>query len=550
MNSRPLFSILHPSARPDQWRKIYDAWLAAAVHPEDYEYILCADERWGFKRAEFPIDSGPMLRSHLQAGVRTVWNESRRCYVDSVNTAAKTATGQILIVIADDQYPCDKWDEALLTAINRVHPECERFGFPRIAVSVSTGTPQEHERGIMVMPILSRERYNQLGYVFYPEYESMYADNDFCEHARQDGVVIDARHLMFPHRHPLAMNRSEVALEDAGSGNQVASRFCESIVVWDAAYSAQNRPEAYALGKKLLDRRRAVKFNGIAPEAVAPAPPAQDSRSILICLPGESFSRHWAFAWTQTLMHLVARGFTVTPWFNYCSSAAITRGAFAMGVMSMEQVPDFILWMDDDQVVLPHHVDRLIAAMDAKQDADLIAGWTWIQDDSGALTKVSCGVYSADGANVLHAPVEEMLRLQKAGAVAPVEWTGFPVVLMRGSTIEKASEAARKRNAILLRALDALEGRTEGSSTMHPSTNPFCPIMAPTSQWGHGGEDVSFCQNVKAAGGNIYVDATVFVEHLKLRCVAPPSVNVTPVEPEKKGRVRVALEELLQKVGV
>ena len=43
------FSILHTSARPEKWREVYDAWIAAADHPEDVEYVLVVDERWGFK---------------------------------------------------------------------------------------------------------------------------------------------------------------------------------------------------------------------------------------------------------------------------------------------------------------------------------------------------------------------------------------------------------------------------------------------------------------------------------------------------------------------
>lgn len=515
MSNRPLFSILHPSARPDQWRKVYDAWIAAAVHPEDVEYVLCVDERWGFKRqclsAEFhacEMASREWWEVRERDGLNVeVWNESRRCYVDSVNTAARASTGSILIVIADDQYPCEKWDAALSEACLK-GSNVPAFLAPDYVVSVSTGTTDEHKRRVMVMPILSRARYERLGYVFFPEYESMYADNDFAGHAEQDRCIVDARSLLFPHRHPLV----------------------DPSISWDDAYAQQNRGPAYELGKALLDRRRSAKFDGIAPVQTA-QPSAQDSRSILVCLPGEQFSRHWVFAWTQVVMHLVARGFNVTPWFNYCSSAAITRGAFAQGVLSAQDVPDLVLWIDDDQVVLPHHVDRLIVALDAKPDADIMAGWTWIQDDGGQMTRVSCGALTPDGANVTHAPVEEMIRLQAAGAVAPVEWTGFPVVLMRGSTIEKASESARKRSLLLLKAMDALEGKPEGASQVHPSSNPFCPIMAPASQWGHGGEDISFCQNVTAAGGKVYVDATVFVEHLKLRCVAPPiprPANETP----------------------
>ena len=106
-------------------------------------------------------------------------------------------------------------------------------------IEVSTGTPDEHNRGIFVMPIVSQSRYERLGYLFYPEYESMFADNDLCSHARQDGVVIDARHLMFPHKHPLV----------TGDGS-----------TWDEAYRVQNRPEAFEMGKRIFEARSRSGF--------------------------------------------------------------------------------------------------------------------------------------------------------------------------------------------------------------------------------------------------------------------------------------------------
>jgi precorrin-6B methylase 2 len=91
--------------------------------------------------------------------------------------------------------------------------------------------------------------------VFYPAYESMCADNDFCEWARQDGVVINARHLMFPHRHPL--------YDDQGGWRRPKD------VDWDKAYQAQNRPEAYELGKTVWAWRRMVRFGKAIKEAKA-----------------------------------------------------------------------------------------------------------------------------------------------------------------------------------------------------------------------------------------------------------------------------------------
>jgi hypothetical protein len=113
---------------------------------------------------------------------KVVWNTGRRCYVDGVNLAAAASSGDVLIMNADDQYPCDKWDERLhIDALGVGEYPYEPGG--DFVIEVSTGTPQEHERSIMVMPILSRERYERFGWVFYPEYESMYADNDFTQMA-------------------------------------------------------------------------------------------------------------------------------------------------------------------------------------------------------------------------------------------------------------------------------------------------------------------------------------------------------------------------------
>jgi len=50
-----------------------------------------------------------------------------------------------------------------------------------------------------------------------------------------------------------------------------------------------------------------------------------------------------------------------------------------------------------------------------------------------------------------------------------------------------------------------------------------------TSPWGFTGEDISFCVNVKDAGGRIYVDSGAYVPHLKLRAVMPPPANETPI---------------------
>jgi hypothetical protein len=55
---------------------------------------------------------------------------------------------------------------------------------------------------LMCMAILTRARYLDQRYLFHPDFFSMYSDNWFSECAHRDGVVIDARDLVFEHLHP------------------------------------------------------------------------------------------------------------------------------------------------------------------------------------------------------------------------------------------------------------------------------------------------------------------------------------------------------------
>lgn len=245
-NGKPTFSILHTTARPYKWREIYDAWMGAAIGHKDVEYVLCLDYRWGFTY-DHAIRQWELLRRGLN---KIVWNTERRCYVDGVNIAAKESTGDILVVNADDQYPMQGWDSYLYQMVPFPAREAE------FVVEVTTGTPQEHERNLLVMPILSRARYERLGYVFWPEYESMYADQDFCLHAQQDGVIIDARNpaYVFPHKHPMFDEKGWVPKEEIQKN-------------WTREYAEQNRREAYQLGEVLLKWRSKIRFGKAIAEA-------------------------------------------------------------------------------------------------------------------------------------------------------------------------------------------------------------------------------------------------------------------------------------------
>jgi hypothetical protein len=237
----PMFSILHPTVRPAKWRAIRDLWIDRARRPNQIEYLL------GYhidQLAEFsPISSAPQYACRFRVfhnhGENHPTRNGRSSLVDTVNLLASKAEGSILIVSADDQEAPQSWDEDLAAAIAEWQAERAVGAGDEFVMQVSTGTPNDaHRPELMTLQILSRAWYGRFGYVFHPRYTGMYADNEFSDVARHAGVVIDARHLVFQHKHPLFDAR--VPMDD-----------------W---YSRGNAKHEYDLGRDTYVRRRALDF--------------------------------------------------------------------------------------------------------------------------------------------------------------------------------------------------------------------------------------------------------------------------------------------------
>jgi hypothetical protein len=331
------------------------------------------------------------------------------------------------------------------------------------------------KRNITVMPIMSRSRYLRLGYVLYPGYESMYADNDFTEHAQLDGLFVDAQDLPeFPHRHPFWTNAP-----------------------MDTQYEAQNSPKAYQLGANLLNIRRATGFGS---KPITQPEPQSNRQTIAVCLPGESFSTAWVSAWTELFVNLFSR-YNVIPIFCFSSNVHATRGTLVNQIREIckgdghNPIPDYVLWIDDDNPVMFAHFSQLINDLESMPEADGVAGWCWIHDQANSRYVSSCGLLNDNGmcTNYLQETFAE-----SDYDLIPIEFTGFPLFLMR------------------TRALDL-------------GPFPFAPILKPEHPYGAMSEDTAYCQRAKDAGLKFYVDRRVKVDHLKLGPLGPLILPKNPI---------------------
>lgn len=268
----PRFSICHTTARPRGWQESYLSFYRGAGSSaglSSYEYILCMDKRWGF------TDSDALWAA--EEGITVVWNEGRKCMVDGYDAAVKASKGDVIILNSDDMRAPLDWGRELREVLHAYH-RLDDF-----VVQVSSDTEAD-SRDLMVLQILSRARYECLGYALYPAYDGICADDEFSEHARLDGVVINAKHLVFPHLHP-----------SAGKGTT------------DEVYQWQNRTDAYVRGRKILEFRRSSDFtrDWVEPEATVSLgvkPP-----SLAVRVYGHTFDMPFLQSWTSLVASLMQR---------------------------------------------------------------------------------------------------------------------------------------------------------------------------------------------------------------------------------------------------
>ena len=212
LGKTPKISLLHATrGRSSMAVSTRDMWLNAASDPTRVEHI-------------FAVDEDDAISVEMAKQFISVTSSDKSC-VAAWNLAAASARGEIFVQLSDDWVPCAGWDQKLLDLVKDRDANSEPF-----VIAPSDGGRKDD---LLCMAILSRARYEQQGHLFFPEYESVFSDNEFSHRAWRDGIVIDARDcLRFDHRHPAF-----------GKANM------------DKTYSHTNSRERYVRGEALFKSR-------------------------------------------------------------------------------------------------------------------------------------------------------------------------------------------------------------------------------------------------------------------------------------------------------
>ena len=516
--SAPLISLLHPTRRvspseafPRGWRDAHDAWLSRADHPERIEYVLSVHEsRWAEFDAQPNRARRPGIgRTHGWHEWTVVQNSGPDTCVANLNNAARHSRGALLMGVADDLYPPEHWDTLVLEAMAQglqhdgvLHSD----ELQRECVCVfSSGASPERDRELMIAGAVTRNRYERYGFILDPDFESMFSDNWYGYCARRDAAegkcqIVERLDIKFEHRHPIF-----------GAGRM------------DEAYEQQNRIEAYKRGELTFIQKTTGK------------------KILLLCFPGEVFRREWVEN-TLNMLFSLAGDVLPVPFWNYSSNVYATRMEMAKAAIEFRPRAEFILWKDDDNEATAQQVTMLAQDLKDHPELDVVVGWCWCDNHAEKAHEanewmMSCGRQRWSDLQCNRFRGDDILKALKGNGLITsddiephVFWSGFPLVLMRVSALEKLGPEAFRARTTDPAMLAALE---EARINLDPTIEFYESIagridavierakVIANTMFGQTSEDTSFFMACHEKGIKCAVDVRVQVAHVKPRAIAP-----------------------------
>lgn len=200
-------SLLHATrGRPQKAVEARDKWLNTADNPNVIEHI-------------FGLDDDDTECLQVINTDRVIVPRGKGC-VAAWNACASKCSGDILVQLSDDWEPVQGWDTLIINEFADTTDE-------RV-LAISDGHRNDN---LLCMAILNRARYEKQGFLFHPEFISVFSDDYFTWAAKKDNVLKDATHIVFEHQHPVF-----------GKGE------------WDKTYTDSNAPSRFSHGHLLFNR--------------------------------------------------------------------------------------------------------------------------------------------------------------------------------------------------------------------------------------------------------------------------------------------------------
>jgi GT2 family glycosyltransferase len=330
-------------SRPDRFLRTLEQWRGGLSGLHDVLFLVVAD-------ADDPTMNTPAMRAKLESMGSVVFHVGRhRTKVEACNAEVGKHPFDILLLAADDMLPVAPGYDAIVARDMR-----ERFPGLDGAIHYFDGCCQDPK--LLTISVMGRSLYERFGYVYHPEYLSLFCDNEFTDAVRAWGKCHDSPDRIIRHDH---IRKTPDALYKR---NDTFYR--------DQAVYLRRRAAGFPAPGDV--QRRAVPADHDAPALSVLVPALESRRDALRELLASLESQRALLRGgrpVEVLVNLDNRQKTVGKKRNELLESA--RG-------------DYCVFVDDDDRVAPSYLEDILAAISGRPAADCV---------------VFQGLITTDGAN-------------------------------------------------------------------------------------------------------------------------------------------------------
>lgn len=167
--------------RRSQFTKVHSTMIQLSKHPEQIQYVVSVDEDDPFMTKLEDFDTTKFIHG------------PRVSKIEACNRDLPEEGWDIVVLASDDMIPREEgWDQIIRDKMQLYFPDldgCLWFFDGR-------------QERICTMCIMGVQYYDRFGYLYHPDYRSLYCDNEFTEVARAAGKIKFFRQILFEHFHP------------------------------------------------------------------------------------------------------------------------------------------------------------------------------------------------------------------------------------------------------------------------------------------------------------------------------------------------------------
>jgi len=153
--------------RPEKFKKVLQKYIDLLSGSNEVQFVITCDTNDTTMNNEAMLDWFEIMKS--KANIQLHYGNSKS-KVEAVNANLENISGDVLLIASDDMIPAAKnYDSIIADAFTQVFPNYDG------AIKFHDGLRNDQ---LMTLPCLGWNLYKAFGYVYHPDYTSLYCDNE------------------------------------------------------------------------------------------------------------------------------------------------------------------------------------------------------------------------------------------------------------------------------------------------------------------------------------------------------------------------------------